>query len=240
MSADQLNKYIESPLPFEAEINKYYKKSAVITIFEIGSCEGEDSIRLRRSYPAANIYTFEPLPGNIQKIKDNLKKYAVQDIELSQIALSNKNGSAKFYVSSGHPEDRPTNDGWDYGNKSSSLLKPKKTKQIHKWLRFKDKIKVKTQRLDTFCNEHSLEKIDFIFLDVQGAELKVLEGAGSLIKNIGMIWLEVEAVELYKRQPLKNDVERFMKTHGFECIKSTVDDVSGDQLYVKKGLTPLK
>jgi FkbM family methyltransferase len=236
MSKDLIGEYIESPLPFENEINQYFNKSDHLIIFEVGSCEGEDSIRLRRKYPKAKIYTFEALPNNIRKIKDNFKKYSAQNMNLFQLALSHKDGKATFYVSSGHPEDRPKDDGWDYGNKSSSLLKPKKTKKIHGWLKFKDKIKVKTRRLDSFCAEHSIDKIDFAFIDVQGAELMVLEGAGELIENIGMVWLEVEVVELYKRQPLKNDVERFMEKHGFKCIKSTIDDISGDQLYINNKL----
>jgi FkbM family methyltransferase len=236
----KIREYIELPLPFDKEICKYYGPHDNLTIFEIGSCEGEDSIRLRRKYPGAAIYTFEPLPSNTEKIRANFEKYGAKKMKLFELALSDKNGESTFYVSSGHPDDRPREVDWDYGNKSSSLLRPKKTKKIHKWLKFKDKIKVKTQRLDSFCSEHSIKKIDFAFIDVQGAELLVLEGAGDLIKNIGMVWLEVEAIELYKKQPLKNDVELFMKENGFKCIKDTVDDISGDQLYVREDLLPLK
>jgi hypothetical protein len=59
----------------------------------------------------------------------------------------------------------------------------------------------------------------------------VLEGAGSFLKNIKLIWMEVEAVELYKNQPLKNDVERFMQKNNFINILDTVNEVAGDQLY---------
>jgi FkbM family methyltransferase len=235
----KISEYIKEPLPFDKELDKYFKTSDELTLFEIGSCEGEDSIRLRRKYPKARIYTFEPLPGNIEKIKTNFQKYAAKNINLFKLAMSNKDGKATFYVSSGHPEDRPKEEDWDYGNKSSSLLRPKKTKQIHRWLKFKDKIKVKTRRLDSFCDEACIDKIDFIFIDVQGAELMVLKGAGDLLKKVGMIWMEVESVELYNHQPLKDDVESFMQANGFKCIKSTVDEISGDQLYVNSKLKPL-
>lgn len=71
-------------------------------------------------------------------------------------------------------------------------------------------------------------------MDVQGAELMVLKGAENFIKNINMIWLEVEAVELYKAQPLKNDVEQFMLDNNFTKIKDTVYNEAGDQFWVNK------
>ncbi len=79
-----------------------------------------------------------------------------------------------------------------------------------------------------------INNIDLAFIDVQGAELMVLKGAGDFIKNIEAIWMEVESIELYANQPLKNDVESFMKSHGFIKIIDTVDEVAGDQLYVKR------
>ena len=48
--------------------------------------------------------------------------------------------------------------------------------------------------------------------------------------------MEVGAIELYEGQPLKNDVERFMHGYGFVCIKDTVNQTAGDQLYVNREL----
>lgn len=49
--------------------------------------------------------------------------------------------------------------------------------------------------------------------------------------------MEVAAIELYQGQPLKNDVELFMHDHGFVCMKDTVNETAGDQLYVNRELT---
>jgi hypothetical protein len=64
----------------------------------------------------------------------------------------------------------------------------------------------------------------------------VLKGAGTMLKNIRMIWMEVEAIELYKDQPLKNEVEEFMARNGFIKLKDTVDNISGDQLYINANM----
>ncbi len=48
------------------------------------------------------------------------------------------------------------------------------------------------------------------------------------------IWTEVEAIPLFRDQPMKADVESFMTGVGFAIMKDTVGSVSGDQLYVRR------
>lgn len=223
--------YLSEPLPFDKEIDKYIHDNKSLVILEVGACEGEDTIKIRRKFPKALYHAFEPLPANIQQLNKNLKKYKISGVQVHQLALSDQDDVAEFYVSSGHPDDLPKTKDWDYGNKSSSLLPPEKLKS-HTWLRFDGRIMVETKRLDSFCRDKNIINIDFIYMDVQGAELMVLEGAGKLLKNIKVIWLEAEAVELYKNQPLNKDVENFMQDKGFIKIIDTVTDISGDQLYI--------
>lgn len=228
--------YIQQPLPFRQEITRFLNTNDSLIIFDVGSCEGEDTIRLKRLFPNATIYTFEPLPENMKKVKTNLTRHNIPTDHLYKIALSNSNGSAEFHVSSGQPDNVPKNNNWDFGNKSSSLLPPKEHKNTLPWIKFDQIIRVKTRRLDDFCQSQDVSFIDFVYMDVQGAELMVLEGAGDQLKTIGALWMEVEAVELYEAQPLKNDVEAFMKQHGFVRVMDTVDNISGDQLYINQKL----
>lgn len=227
-----LASYLSEPLPFDKEIDKYIRDNKSLVILEVGACEGEDTIKIRRKFPKAVYHAFEPLPANIQRLNKNLKKYKISGVQLHQLALSDQDDVAEFYVSSGHPDDLPKTKGWDYGNKSSSLLAPKEHLKTHKWLKFNEKIKVKTQRLDSFCKTHDIDHIDFAHIDVQGAELMVLAGAGEFMKKIKVIWLEVGAIELYAHQPLKPSVENFMREWHFKCVKDTVDAVAGDQMYI--------
>lgn len=71
-------------------------------------------------------------------------------------------------------------------------------------------------------------------MDVQGAELLVLEGAGNFISNIKAIWLEVSKIEYYKGQPLESDIKNFMSKNGFVLVKDFKNSDQGDQLYVSK------
>ena len=205
-----------------------------IMIFYIGACEGESSIRYKRLFPNATIYAFEPLPSNFELVQKNIIQYKMENIFPIQLCLSNAIGETNFYVSSGNPENTIKDEDWNYGNKSSSMLPPSKTKEFHNWLKFENEIKVDTTTLKQFCFDKNIAQIDYIHMDVQGAELMVLQGAQEFIKKINLIWLEVEAVELYKGQPLKNDIEIFMQKNGFLKIEDTVYTTAGDQFWARK------
>lgn len=74
--------------------------------------------------------------------------------------------------------------------------------------------KVSTHRLD------DIKEIDFpveyIKMDIQGAELQALQGATrKLLKDVLVIHTEVAWVELYKNQPLFAEIDSFLRAHGF-------------------------
>lgn len=232
--------YLNSPLEIHKELNSYFDLNKVKLILDIGACDGLDSIKYARLFSRSIVYSFEPLLNNFELIKKNLNNYNVRNVMPIQLALSNEKGIATFYVSSGRPEEINEDIDWDFGNKSSSLLEPNKTKEIHPWLKFQESITVQTETLENFLIEKNNKIVDFVHMDVQGAELMVLQGAGKFISKIKMIWLEVENIELYKNQPLASDVEHFLLMNGFSKIKDTVDAVAGDQLWVNYSYFPLK
>lgn len=227
-----IEEYLSIPLGVEQALFKIFNKEDKLVIFDIGTCEGEDSIRYARLFPNSRIYSFEPLPLNFKKVNENLNKYNISNVFASNIALSNNCGTSYFYVSNGRPEGK-NEEPWDYGNKSSSLLEPADNlKKIHEWLKFDKTLEIETSTLDKFCNNNNITQIDYIHMDVQGAEIMVLNGAEKIISNIKTIWMEVGNVELYKNQPLKTEVEKYMRRHGFIKSVDSVNAVSGDQFYI--------
>lgn len=201
-------------------------------VFDIGSCEGLDSVRYQLLFPTASVYAFEPVTSNFEKIIANSEKYCEGKLKAFKLALSNTNGTATFHISSGKPGENPDGTDWEYGNKSSSLLEPHQHLNIYPWCQFDQTEEVKTITLLEFCVQQKILSIDLTHLDVQGAELLVLDGAGDFLNNISLIWMEVGNVELYKDQPLRKDVVKYMKSKGFRLIKHDGRYISGDQLYI--------
>jgi FkbM family methyltransferase len=219
----------------EKVIIKLFNRKKELVIFDIGACEGLSSLRYLSIFPKSTIYAFEPVPNNFKKILEK-KNNSHQNLNVFELGLSSNKGEATFYVSSGKPpnKDIPTDNSTSFGNKSSSLFKPGKTKEIHPWLEFKESITIKTNTLENFCKDHNINLIDFIHMDVQGAELIVLEGANKMISNINSVWLEVEKIELYENQPLKKDIEDFFIKNDFICLLNKVNHIAGDQFWVQK------
>ena len=78
---------------------------------------------------------------------------------------------------------------------------------------------VETVDLDTFIRGHGLGALDFVKMDIQGAELDVLQGGQSALASMLMIVCEVEFVPLYKGQPLFADVDTHLRGRGFMLHK---------------------
>lgn len=229
-----IQNYINESPYHHKYLEKLFDKNDPLIIFDIGACQGEDSIRYAKLFPEAHIYAFEALKSNFDKGIALIEQYNLSTkISLNFLALSDKKGTATFYVSSDIAPK--ANSSPERGNKSSSLLPPTEEQKKHfSWLSYKEKQEVETERLDAFCQQKGINEIDFIHMDVQGAELMVLQGAGDFLDKIHVLWLEVESVELYENQPLKKDIEDFMQKAGFTCILDKAGKVCGDQLYVNK------
>lgn len=174
-------------------------------IIEAGCYNGEDSIRIGSFWPKGRIYSFEPVPKLFNEAKIKAEKY--KNIKFYQKALSDQNGRAKFHVS--------WSGDWLCG--SSSLLPAKKHLDFFPTCLFPEILDVETITLDTWALENKVERIDFLWLDMQGYELNTLK-ASQLAKRASAIYLEVEFLEAYEGQYLYNDVVDWMKLNGFHFV----------------------
>lgn len=202
------------------------------TVFEIGACEAEHTPAYLRLFPRARFLLFEPLPRNVSSIKSKLESFADRDIRIFQLALSDARGNSTFHVSSGQPGQAPAGPDSDVPSRSSSLLPPRAERPtMLEWLTFPETIEVQTETLAAFCREHGIGAIDFVHMDVQGAELMVLRGAGDHLKKIAAIWMEVAFEKTYEDQPLEPEVTRWMKERGFVKLAQVSYGPEGDALY---------
>lgn len=76
-----------------------------------------------------------------------------------------------------------------------------------------EKHRVSTTALDAIAG---LEDVDFMKLDVQGAECDVLRAGPKRLAEAVIVQVEVEFVALYKNQPLFADVDAILRGAGFQ------------------------
>ena len=75
-------------------------------------------------------------------------------------------------------------------------------------------VTVETTSIDDLYNDKVFSNIDFIKIDVQGAELDILKGGEKFLhENILGIQVEVEFQPMYENQPLFSDVDSFIRKH---------------------------
>jgi FkbM family methyltransferase len=72
-----------------------------------------------------------------------------------------------------------------------------------------------TMSLDEWSRTTGLRDIDFIKLNVQGAELEIVKGAASLLDSVIGIMAEVSFVESYRNRPFFSDIDVFLRANNF-------------------------
>ncbi len=171
-------------------------------IFDIGANRGDTAIKYSNLFPTAKIFAFEPFVETFKKLNDNIKD--TQNISTYNIAIAEKNGETIFY----------SNKNEDTNSLLSStkigLSSDEQVKTIGQTI-------VNTETIDSFCSKHSIDKIDILKMDIQGAELLALNGAIKLLeeKKIRLIYTETYFRRQYNNQPLFHDISKFLASYGY-------------------------
>jgi FkbM family methyltransferase len=178
----------------EREIDDVYLKKLVgtehPTIVEIGADSGTDTSRLSKLFPGGRILSFEPDPRNVPRVSSRIS--GLDNVELTAKAVSNFNGKAVFHLSAGKSGG---------GQGSSSLREPNLTTTVFPEIEFPESIEVECLRLDDYCVERGISKIDFLWMDVQGAEDMVIDGGAETFRDrVRFLYTEYSNLEMYKGQ----------------------------------------
>jgi FkbM family methyltransferase len=179
---------------------KIQEKSVFI---EIGCHMGLDTKKFIEMTGCKNIHCFEPDERNISIMKSlNLP------VILNECVVSNVDGKIEFHKSSGTPWpptgiDILDNNDW---SSSGSIKKPKLHKDILPWCKFDEVVEVKSIRMETYCSQNNINSIDFVWMDVQGAEEEVLKSFGDYINKVKYIFTEYSEDELYENCANKKNI----------------------------------
>jgi FkbM family methyltransferase len=76
---------------------------------------------------------------------------------------------------------------------------------------------LQSKTIEMLYRENSIDnkEYDFLVLDIEGAELLALKGAGERLANFKHIWLEVSTVEFHKNGVLWPEIHLFLTQFGF-------------------------
>jgi FkbM family methyltransferase len=173
-------------------INKYVNKDDIV--FDVGANRGYITLVLSNAVGNSGmVYSFEPIPSTFNKLSNTISLNLLKNISLNNFALSNKTERVIFNL-------LPENDStasmvWHTNNPIAT------------------KIEVGCVELDFDDNLKNL-KPNFIKIDVEGSENKVIEGMLGLINNCKPI-IYTEVSEL-GREFVWNNLQKI----GYSCFSS--------------------
>ena len=89
--------------------------------------------------------------------------------------------------------------------------------------------------------KNAITTVDFIWLDLQGHELAVLQGCPNILKKAQLIYLEVNFIQAYENQPSYQEINAWMENQGFRPIARDFDDnhqwFFGNVLYSRNNIS---
>lgn len=149
-----------------------------VVVFEIGVGKGEDMARMVhwiagqvRSY---RYFAFEPEIKNLPAILAAVGK--TQAVIVSA-AVGDVDGKCSFTSSGSWPL-------------SGSVKEPKEHRKSYPWIPWQAPVDVPMVRLDTFARSEGVEKVDFIWADVQGAEDLLIAGGQETLRRTRYFYTE--------------------------------------------------
>ena len=180
------------------------------TVLDIGANIGFHSLLFSRLVGEKGmVYAFEPFPENFALLKKNIEINNIKNMKPIQKAVSDKEGTERLYVDK-------------YSNASHSFYTPDA----------KEFMEVETIKLDGFEI-----KTDFIKIDVEGAERKVLKGMIKLIERNPNLKMMIEFVPHTAKktgvstEEFLDTLEKYFKL--YEIDKENLIEINKDKLSEK-------
>ena len=158
------------------------------------------------------VLLIEPVPHNVEAIKQNLSNF--EGIIVEQIAISNKNEVRNFYFvknNSIHKLKKHWSSGIGSFNKQHLL--------DHKSKRFKiedediEKISINTLRFKNLVDKYQIKQIEKLLIDVEGSEYEILSDIDFNSLKIDEVLFEYKHFDGYQKtgERLKEILDKLKK-----------------------------
>jgi FkbM family methyltransferase len=207
---------------------KEISKQNFETVLHIGAHHGEEAIQYVQN-GVKEIIWVEANKKLMAQLFDKTVMFPVNQYYVNQCLSDVDKEQIEFHIS---------NNG-----QSSSILELGTHSTMYPHIQYVDKVSMTARRLDDLAKEATsgkyvpYEKVDFVNLDVQGAELKVLTGFGVLLEKqygIKAIYTEVNLEHVYKDCCLVNEIDDYLSLYSFRRAATACPEKTwGDALYVR-------
>lgn len=140
-------------------------------IFDVGANVGQTTCVYKKYWPAAQIYSFEPVSSSFDRLCKATARFA--DVRCFRLAMSDCGGMARMTAKEFDSMNAILPAGEDFAAVSSE--------------------EVPTRTITSFCAEHSIKHIHLLKIDTEGHDLKVLNGADQMLNDLSIDLIHIEA-----------------------------------------------
>jgi len=194
-----------------------------MVVFDIGANVGDYSSLLSKLVgESGKVYAFEPTSSIFQKLQARLTKSNYNNTYIFKKAVYSEDTRIELHE---FPDEYSA---WNSIGKPKMQNPQRKTEYVPI---------VKTElveaiALDSFCKEREIEKIDYLKLDVEGAESDALKGMVELLreKAIGFIQFEISQKMLEGLNRTAKETFDILIEHGYECHRIEGDGEIGEKV----------
>jgi FkbM family methyltransferase len=152
----------------------------------------------------------EPDPRNVAVLES-------KGLMVIPAAASDAPGCAAMWLSSGETPGCPGREHTD----SSSLCEPTAHLEAHPWCTFGERVEVETVRLDDVVPDDFAP--DLLWVDVQGAQRKVIAGAQAVLSRASYLYIECHPEPLYDGEPTFEELCELLP--GWDVVKRWPADI---------------
>jgi len=182
-------------------------KSGVSFVIDIGAHKGEFYHEIRRNGFRDGILSIEPTLSSFEFLKRI--ENSDQKFKSLNIALSNKFGEVEI----NEFQESTMNSILDVNQNSSYDLSPSIATS-----------KVKCMTLDQLIKSESLEnEVLFIKLDVQGFELRILDGLRAFLTSVKVLQVEISINPIYKDASNLADFVTWLESNGYKIASISTE-----------------
>jgi FkbM family methyltransferase len=152
------------------------------------------------------VMAFEPSPRELRRLKFHLWLNRCHNVEVSDAALGSASGNEDLHVVLG-------------SESGCNSLRPPEVSQPTR------KLQVRVERLDDALKARQIAGVDFMKLDVEGAELAVLQGASALLSTRPrpIILAEVEDIRTQPWGYPAKEILLFLRNVGYRWFSLNED-----------------
>lgn len=163
------------------------------------------------------IVGFEPNPIELDILKKKYEQHNFKSLELVGNCLSDREGEVSFNVTK-HSSMSSLLET-DLGNYQKHFGLYKNFDNWKSNIAIENTIKTSAITLDNFIKGKN-DTIDYLKIDTQGSELKILQGAAKLLdeKKINIIKVEVSTIAVYQNQVMFSDIDIYLRDKGYFLV----------------------